>query len=368
MEPASFGYRPYILPNPCNGYRNLVESIEPYRHSFPRILELQGPIVYPENLGGRHSTDGFDILIDAPASRTASSKRPTWAEWPLQQKQCWTSAPGTGRRPCAVLLRPLVGGEERLWFGAVFSAPTIAATARIETGMTAEMYWQPDFATYRVALVEYEHQHVYGCRSIHVASTPLELLKEVAPLLLGYAETVVSTFWEHFRIYDDVMCQLFDPDGECPLFKDCYDQDEIVPLLRHMAKTHERELADCAGDTSILGSWYQELIVLSEVADPYDNFIRIRVPIEADVVTFAKRLVEHEAKRFDARLVLVQNDEERFQAVRHSKNARELPRSEAIELGQLAVLAYAPNWQWESQPTIRAFGRWVDRFNADNEG
>ncbi len=234
--------------------------------------------------------------------------------------------------------------------------------------MTAEMYWQPDFARYRVALVEYEHQHVYSCRSIHVASTPLELLKEVAPLLLGYAETVVSTFWEHFRIYDDVMCQLFDPDGECPLFKDCYDQAEIVPLLRHMAKTHERELADCAGDTSILGSWYQELIVLSEVADPYDNFIRIRVPIEADVVTFAKRLVEHEAKRFDARLVLVQNDEERFQAVRHSKNAWELPNSTAVELGQLAVLAYAPNWQWQSQPTIRAFGRWVDRFNADNEG
>ena len=83
-----------------------------------------------------------------------------------------------------------------------FSAPTIAATARIETEMTAEVYRQPDYATYRAALVEYEHQHVYRCRSIHVASTPLELLQQVAPLLLGYAETVVSTFWEHFRIYD----------------------------------------------------------------------------------------------------------------------------------------------------------------------
>jgi hypothetical protein len=106
------------------------------------------------------------------------------------------------------------------------------------------------------------------------------------------------------------------------------------------AKTHEEELADCVGDKSILGAWYEELIVLSEVADPdVYEFMKIRVPVEADVPTFAKRLLEHEATRFDARLVLIQSDEERFEAVRHCRNAQKLPDSTAVDLGQLAVLA-----------------------------
>jgi hypothetical protein len=145
--------------------------------------------------------------------------------------------PWTGRRPCAVLLRPLVGVRGAAVVRRSLSAPTIAATARIETGMTAEMYRQPDFATYRAALVEYEHQYIYSCRSIHVAATPLKLLQEVAPLLLGYAETVVSTFWELFRGgRNEFLCLLFDPDGQCPLLEECHDPDEIVPLLRHMGQ------------------------------------------------------------------------------------------------------------------------------------
>jgi len=67
-------------------------------------------------------------------------------------------------------------------------------------------------------------------------------------------------------------------------------------------------------------------------------------------------------------LILVHRDDERFQAVGHSRNAWELRDAAAIDLGQLAVLAHAPDWQWRTRPTIRAFWKWVERFNADNEG
>lgn len=40
----------------------------------------------------------------------------------------------------------------------------------------------------------------------------------------------------------------------------------------------------------------------------------------------------------------------------------------AGDLGQLAVLAHAPDWQWRNRATIRAFWKWVEGFNQDNEG
>ena len=235
--------------------------------------------------------------------------------------------------------------------------------------MTAEPYREPDYTTWRAVLIEYEHVGVYSCRSIHVEATPLRLLREVAPVVLGFAETLVSLFWEHFAVNNEVLQSLFDPNDECPLLRDCHDRDEIVPLLRHMAKMHENGLADAASDESILGEWYQELLSISDVAaDPdYEN-IFIRVPLEGDVPTFVRRLLEHEARRFDARLVLVQTEEERIEAVGQNWRASKLNDGDAIDLGQLAVLAHVPDWQWRNQATMRAFWKWVRQFNEGNEG
>jgi phage-related protein len=86
------------------------------------------------------------------------------------------------------------------------------------------------------------------------------------------------------------------------------------------------------------------------------------VELEADLPTFTKQLLEHEAQSFDPRLVLVTSDEERFKAVGFSQSA-ELDEHSAAQLGQLLVLSQATEWEWRMNAVYQAFWKWADAFN-----
>ncbi|NLS94674.1 MAG: hypothetical protein GXX96_21170 [Planctomycetaceae bacterium] len=87
--------------------------------------------------------------------------------------------------------------------------------------------------------------------------------------------------------------------------------------------------------------------------------------LEADLPTFVKYLLRHEAQQFDPRLVLA---EDRFKAVGHTpyKSAVQISDGQATALGRLAVLSEAKEWGWQNRAVFRAFCKWVERFNEHN--
>ena len=88
--------------------------------------------------------------------------------------------------------------------------------------------------------------------------------------------------------------------------------------------------------------------------------------VEADLPTFTKQLLEHEAGAFDPRLNLVTSDEEQVQAAGVSRKSLQLDVNSAAQLGQLLVLSQATDWQWRDNAMYRAFRKWADAFNERN--
>lgn len=219
-----------------------------------------------------------------------------------------------------------------------------------------------NFNAYRAALIEYNHADVYSSRSIHVEATPLLLLRDVSSVILQSAEQLLDAYWEW--IDDEILGLLFDPDSESPLVTESHSRGDIIPLLRTKIVEHERVLTRGPQDASILGEWYSLLQTLNDVwlcyTNPPDNYIRVE--LEADLPTFAKQLLEHEAQSFDPRLVLVTSDEERFKAVGFSQSAK-LDEQSAAQLGQLLVLSQATDSEWRMNAVYQAFWKWADAFN-----